>query len=218
MVLAQRILASVAALILVAGVPAAHAAPTKTVKIGSSAIAAPGANLTLEERSELLRAGQFVWDEADMASGNVSVVVSLPLQRMHVYRDGVLVAATTVSTGKEGKETPVGEYPILQKKVFHRSNLYDSAPMPFMQRLTWDGIALHAGANPGRPASHGCIRLPKKFAEKLYGATSLGAVVYVTDLADLALPAASSLPYYAPDPEPFTTSDEVTMIQTTAAR
>lgn len=221
MVLTHRILASVAALTLATGLaPAAQAAGApKAVKMGSTTIAAPAADLTMEERSELLKAGQFVWDEADAFDGtNVTVVVSLPLQRLHVYRGGVLIAASTVSTGKEGKETPIGEYPILQKKVFHRSNLYDSAPMPFMQRLTWDGIALHAGANPGHPASHGCVRMPKAFAEKLYGATSVGAVVYVTDISDLSIPAAGTLPYYAPDMEPFTTSDEVTVIETTAAR
>lgn len=219
MVLAQRILASAAALAFTAGLAPAHAGgAAKTVKLGSTTIAAPAADLTMEERAELLKAGEYVWDEAGAYDGPVVAVVSLPLQRIHVYRGGVLVAASTVSTGKEGKETPVGEYPILQKKVFHRSNLYDSAPMPFMQRLTWDGIALHAGANPGYPASHGCVRLPKSFAEKLYGATSLGAVVYVTDMTDMSIPAAGTLPYYAPEQDPLDMPDGAPVIQTTAAR
>lgn len=218
MVLARRIVAAAVAAMLVAG---ASPAATAKARPAAARIAAPDPDLTIEERSELLKAGQFVWAGdalTPVSSGQVSIVVSLPLQRMHVYRGAELIAASTVSTGMEGRETPVGEYPILQKKVMHRSNLYDDAPMPFMQRLTWDGIALHAGRNPGYPASHGCVRLPKAFAEKLYGATSLGAVVYVTDVADLTIPAAGTLPYYEPDMAPFTNSDEVTMIQTTAAR
>ena len=218
MVLARRIFATVAALAIVTPLASASAAAPRTVKMGNSTIAAPAADLTLDERSELLKAGQFVWDDASLASGPVTVVVSLPLQRMHVYQGGELVAVSTVSTGKEGKETPVGEYPILQKKVMHRSNLYESAPMPFMQRLTWDGIALHAGANPGRPASHGCVRMPKAVAEKLYNATTLGAVVYVTDMADLTIPAPGTLPYYQPETETYPSVEDSTFIETTAAR
>ena len=112
--------------------------------------------------------------------GPVSVLISIPDQRAYVYRGDQLIAASSVSTGKDGKDTPIGVFTILQKKEDHKSNLYDSAPMPFMQRLTWDGIALHAGHNPGYPASHGCIRLPYAFAQKLFGMTSLGGLVTVT--------------------------------------
>ena len=112
----------------------------------------------------------------------VLIVVSLASQRMYVFRDGALWNTSKVSTGKSGHETPVGTFPILQKKVHHRSNLYDDAPMPFMQRLTWSGVALHAGNVPGYPASHGCIRMPKAFAQKLYGITGFSStVVVVTD-------------------------------------
>jgi hypothetical protein len=136
-----------------------------------------------------LKPGQFVWYESDASfvkianvPGNgISVVVSIPAQLAYVYRDGILIAVSTVSTGREGKDTPTGEFTILQKNIFHRSNLYSNAPMPYMQRLTWDGIALHAGQLPGYPASHGCIRLPKEFAKKLYSVTSLGAMVAVVD-------------------------------------
>jgi hypothetical protein len=139
----------------------------------------------------LLRNGQWTWIE-DAAwqraggPGTVSVLVSIPAQMAYVYRDGVLIAASTVSTGKRGKETPAGEFTILQKKVFHRSNLYSNAPMPFMQRLTWTGIALHAGALPGYPASHGCIRFPREFAQRLYGVTQMGTAVSVVsyEIAD----------------------------------
>lgn len=132
----------------------------------------------------LLRNGQWAWlEEAGYqragGPGAVSVLISIPGQIAYVYRDGVLIAASTVSTGKRGKETPEGEFPILQKRVFHRSNLYSNAPMPFMQRLTWTGIALHGGALPGYPASHGCIRFPQEFAKRLFAITELGTTVSV---------------------------------------
>jgi lipoprotein-anchoring transpeptidase ErfK/SrfK len=116
-----------------------------------------------------------------LASG-VLIVVSIPSQRLYVFRDGDLWDSSKVSTGKRGHETPTGTFPILQKKVDHRSTLYDDAPMPFMQRLTWGGVALHAGMVPGYPASHGCIRLPRAFAKKLYGVTGFSSTaVIVTD-------------------------------------
>ena len=112
----------------------------------------------------------------------VLIVVSLASQRMFVFRDGALWDSSKVSTGKRGMETPVGTFPILQKKVDHRSTLYDDAPMPFMQRLTWGGVALHAGRVPNYPASHGCIRMPNAFAKKLYGITGFSSTaVVVTD-------------------------------------
>jgi predicted permease len=113
--------------------------------------------------------------------GMVLVVVDLSAQRATVYRGGRPVAITTVSTGSTGRETPTGVFPILAKEKMHRSNLYNDAPMPFMQRLTWHGVALHAGQIPGYPASHGCVRLPKAFAEQLFGVTSRGNLVVVAD-------------------------------------
>jgi lipoprotein-anchoring transpeptidase ErfK/SrfK len=110
----------------------------------------------------------------------VTVVVSLPQQKAYVFDGGDLVATSPVSTGKKGYETPVGTFRILQKKVHHRSNRYSNAPMPYMQRLTWQGVALHAGALPGYPASHGCIRLPRSFAKKLYGLTDYSTSVTIT--------------------------------------
>jgi hypothetical protein len=105
---------------------------------------------------------------------------------MHVFRDGVLWRTSPVSTGKRGKETPTGVFAILQKKKFHRSNLYSNAPMPFMKRLTWDGIAIHGGRLPGYPASHGCIRVPGPFASELFqitGATTTAVIVVDEALA-----------------------------------
>ena len=117
--------------------------------------------------------------EAFDGSG-VRIVISLPQQKAYVFRDGVLFATSPVSTGRRGHETPAGTFRILEKKVRHRSNRYANAPMPYMQRLTWYGIALHAGRLPGYPASHGCIRLPTKFAKKLYGITDFSTEVTVT--------------------------------------
>lgn len=141
---------------------------------------APGAALITAAAS--LTPGEYLWEQ-DVAAGPVSVLISIPDQKAYVFRGDALVAVSTVSTGKEGKETPTGVFPILQKKQMHHSNLYENAPMPFMQRLTWDGIAIHAGKNPGFPASHGCIRVPTSFAKKLFAATELGATVEVTDMS-----------------------------------
>lgn len=168
-------------------------------------LAAPGLARQAAARSgeavsvEKMRPGQFAWfDEQAVrsdaafdpaAAGSVSMVVSLPEQKAYVYRDGLLIGISTVSTGAKGHETPVGEFTILEKKSFHRSNLYSDAPMPFMQRLTWDGIALHSGKLPGYPASHGCIRLPDAFAKKLFTLTARGGSVSVvdTEVGDLPL-------------------------------
>ncbi len=116
----------------------------------------------------------------ERAPSGVRVLVSIPQQKAYVFEDGELLATSPVSTGKRGHETPAGRFRILQKKIHHRSNKYANAPMPYMQRLTNYGIALHAGALPGYPASHGCIRLPRGFAKKLYGLTDHGTKVTVT--------------------------------------
>jgi L,D-transpeptidase-like protein len=109
------------------------------------------------------------------------IIVSLPEQRMYVYRNGVRIGHSTVSTGTKGHPTPTGMFTILQKKVSHESSIYKGAQMPHMQRLTWTGIAMHAGHLPGYPASHGCVRLPVDFAEKLYSVTRNGTSVVITD-------------------------------------
>lgn len=125
-----------------------------------------------------LSPGGFRWID-DAPDDPPVIVVSLSQQRLFVYRGGVLVGVTTISSGRRGHSTPRGEFTILQKARFHRSNIYSNAPMPFMQRLTWGGIALHAGHNPGYPASHGCIRLPFSFARDLYAITRIGGLVMV---------------------------------------
>jgi hypothetical protein len=136
---------------------------------------------SIEAAAASLKPGQFVWRPENAADGPVKIVVSLPLQRAFVLRGGVPIGVSTVSTGQPGYDTPAGIFTILEKQVDHRSSLYDDAPMPYMQRLTWDGVALHAGKVTGQPESHGCIRLPLRFAKLLYAVTTKGATVVVTD-------------------------------------
>ena len=147
---------------------------------------APDYKPTIAERAAALEAGQYVWDAKAPTSGPLLLTIDLTAQRIMVYRDGALIAAAAISTGSLGRETPTGVFTILEKKVMHRSTTYDNAPMPYMQRLTSKGIAIHAGDLPGYPASHGCIRLPNQFAKQLYGVTELGTQVMITDNAEIA--------------------------------
>ena len=130
---------------------------------------------------DALKPGQFLWHPEIAPSGPIVLVVSLDEQRAYVYRNGLAIGVSTISSGKPGNETPTGVFTILQKKKDHRSNLYNDAPMPYMQRLTWDGVALHGGSLPGYPASHGCVRLPHAFAEKLFAQTRTGDTVVVAN-------------------------------------
>ena len=139
----------------------------------------------------MLEPDQFIWNDTG-GPGGIRILVSLALQRVYVYRGDSLIALSPISSGAAGFDTPVGEFTILEKDADHRSNIYSNAPMPFMLRLTWDGIAIHAGRNPGYPASHGCVRVPIAFARKLYGITGLGARVIVTD--DYADPLYGDMP------------------------
>ena len=107
------------------------------------------------------------------------LVVSLKQQKLDVYRGTTLVTTSQVSTGMPGHATKAGVFSILEKQRFHHSNIYSGAPMPFMNRITWSGTALHAGVVPGYPASHGCIRLPFSFAPKLFQITTVGDNVIV---------------------------------------
>ncbi len=126
-----------------------------------------------------LKHGEFVWAGDALRSGPLLVVVSITEQRAYVYRNGILLGATTVSTGRPGHETPTGVFTVLQKDREHRSSIYDSAPMPYMERLTWGGVALHAGGLPGYPESHGCVHLPSEFARLLFEISSTGMTVLI---------------------------------------
>ena len=134
-----------------------------------------------EKATGQLKPGQYWWKPQLSPSGPLMVLVSIPQQTMSVYRNGILIGRSTVSTGSKGNATPGGVFSILEKKQEHYSKKYDNAPMPNMQRLTWTGIAMHSGNLPGYPASHGCIRLPYDFSQLLFSATSKGGTVVVGD-------------------------------------
>jgi len=114
-----------------------------------------------------------------MPKGPLQVVVSIRSQRVTLYDNGVRVAQGPVSTGVPGHPTPTGVFSIIEKDRYHRSNIYSNAPMPYMHRITWSGVALHEGPLPGHPASHGCIRLSHDFASRLWLVTKLGVPVIV---------------------------------------
>ena len=128
-----------------------------------------------------MKPGEYWWKPELSPSGPVVVLVSVPQQMMHVYRNGILIGRSTVSTGSKGHDTPGGVFSILEKKQEHYSKKYDNAPMPNMQRLTWSGIAMHSGNLPGYAASHGCVRLPYDFSQLLFGITKSGGTVVVGD-------------------------------------
>jgi lipoprotein-anchoring transpeptidase ErfK/SrfK len=125
-----------------------------------------------------LAPGQYVW-ASKMPVGETHIVVDLLSQMAYVYRGEQLIGASTMSAAKTGHVTPYGNWTILEKRPFYRSRKYDNAPMPWMERIDNYGIAFHGGVNPGYPASHGCMRLPMKFAEKLYGVTKIGTKVVI---------------------------------------
>lgn len=153
-----------AAFALAAAAPLARAQARSQHKRRSAYPIAPGRSFWLPELSP---------------AGPVVAVVNLYTQHAQIYRNGIAIGYTSVSTGKRGYGTPTGRFQVLEKRRFHRSSTYGNAPMPWMVRLTWSGIAFHSGALPGFPASHGCIRLPASFAPQLFGALSLGDTVAV---------------------------------------
>ena len=153
-----------AAFALAAAAPLARAQARSQRKRRSAYPIAPGRSFWLPELSP---------------AGPVVAVVNLYTQHAQIYRNGIAIGYTSVSTGKRGYGTPTGRFQVLEKRRFHRSSTYSNAPMPWMVRLTWSGIAFHSGALPGLPASHGCIRLPASFAPQLFGALSLGDTVAV---------------------------------------
>ena len=128
---------------------------------------------------KLLPPGKYIWRNVPESAGRERVVISLSDQLAFLYRGDSLMAVASISTGEPGRDTPTGVFKVLTKKPMHHSRKYDNAPMPFAQFVTDYGVALHAGHNPGRPASHGCIRLPSSFAKKLYSVTNRGTPVII---------------------------------------
>lgn len=135
----------------------------------------------VETAPSLLQPGQFIWKGDAIPSGPIVVVVSLPEQRAYVYRNGIRIGVSSASTGKAGHSTPTGVFTVLQKDRSHRSKTYNNAPMPYTERLTWDGVALHAGGLPGYPSSHGCVHLPSEFARLLFEASPTGMTVVIAN-------------------------------------
>jgi lipoprotein-anchoring transpeptidase ErfK/SrfK len=149
--------------------------------VAASAAAHPTRHhdLSVVEKASRLHPGEYVWNARARSTGPLFLVIDLSAQRATLYRNGVVIGISTISTGGRGRRTPTGVFTVLQKEIAHRSRTYDDAPMPYMQRLTWKGVAMHAGHVPGYPASHGCIRLPTGFAKRLYSVTKLGTPVMI---------------------------------------
>src|SRR5436190_6119123 len=128
-----------------------------------------------------LKRGQYVWEPERAPEGPLLIVASITEQIAYVYRNGIRIARSSVSTGRPGHRAPTGVFTILEKEVHHTSSIYKGAEMPYMERVTWGGIALHAGDLPGYPDSHGCVRLPLEFSQLLFGVTMKGATVIMAD-------------------------------------
>lgn len=178
-------------LLLVAALTLAAALPASAEPFWGAKASQP-----VETDPSALKPGQFIWDGDAVPAGPIVVVVSLPEQRADVYRNGVRIGVTTVSTGKPGHTTPTGIFMVLQKDKNHHSKTYNNAAMPYAERLTWDGVALHAGGLPGYPSSHGCVHLPSEFARQLFDVSPMGMTVVIANAqkfpADVVHPAALS--------------------------
>lgn len=166
--------------------PAATAAPAPTTPAPAAALADPAATANAFVIKRILpiegpiRYGEWHWNEDGApAQGPLIITVDLEARVLSVFRDGHEIGATAVLLGTQEKPTPLGVFPITQKKEKHVSNLY-GAPMPFMQRLTNDGISIHASNVQNGYASHGCIGTPMEFARKLFAATKMGDIVIIT--------------------------------------
>ena len=151
------------------------AASSPTLAQGSAKSAA----LELAKKADALKPGEWLLYPEIAPDGPTLVYVDIGRQRATVYRNGVRIGVSTISSGKDGNSTPTGVFTILQKAKVHHSRTYDNAPMPYMQRLTWKGVAMHAGNLPGYPASHGCVRLPLEFAKRLFEVTEMGGTVVI---------------------------------------
>lgn len=157
------------------------AAPAPQPLVDLSGGAQPGFEVTtILSLDAGMRAGTYAWNAEGVAPGPMKIVVDLAAQRLYAYRGGVEIGRSSILYGADDKPTPTGVYPILQKKRHHISNLY-GAPMPYMMRLTWDGVALHASTVADGLATHGCVGLPDEFAALLFAEAQLGDEVLVTN-------------------------------------
>ena len=151
-----------------------------------------------------LKPNQYIWNPDASPNGPVGIIVDLTNQMIYVYRDGKQIGRSAVSTGIKSHPTAPGTYTILTKNVKFHSAKYHEASMPFMERLTWDGMAIHGGNNPGKPSSHGCVHVPLDFAEKLYGITNKGDTVLISDLKEAPGDTVNPglVPQQTPEPAP----------------
>jgi lipoprotein-anchoring transpeptidase ErfK/SrfK len=172
----------VLALALAAAMPALPAAADTSaaaIQTADAAVRQARADMLAAFGQAPLRNGQHRWKEGRAGSPVSRVVLDLSRQLAFAYSDDELIAVSTLSSGDKEHLSPLGVFPILEKKRHHRSIKYDNAPMPWMQRINEYGVALHGGHLPGYPASHGCIRLPNAFAAKLFAATRIGTEVVI---------------------------------------
>lgn len=154
--------------------PAANAHPTPYVE--------PGMVLKrVLDTGGPIRFGDWFWDEKGVPAGPVVITIDLQAQVLSIFRDGYEIGTAAIIYGADGMPTPLGTFPILQKDADHVSNIYVGAPMPYMLRLTWDGVSIHGAPIDPTYATHGCIGVPTPFAKKLFGATKLGDKVIVTN-------------------------------------
>jgi lipoprotein-anchoring transpeptidase ErfK/SrfK len=181
----ESLLAVTASAALLAGLTSANALPLNVQPAAAQSeagrtVVKPNRLVVASREKSPAKAKASTDDVAAKAKGLLSVVISIDKQRLTLYSDGQPIAHSRVSTGVPGHPTPTGVFSIIQKDRWHRSNIYYNAPMYFMQRITWSGVAMHEGVVPNSPASHGCIRLPGAFARQMWGITKLGVRVIIT--------------------------------------
>jgi lipoprotein-anchoring transpeptidase ErfK/SrfK len=190
----QILLVMTASAALLAGLASADALPLDQQwpmqqSQGLRPAAKPNSSVVASREKHPAKAKPGAEDVATKAKGVLSVVISIDRQQLTLYSDGHPIARSRVSTGVPGHPTPTGVFSVIQKDRWHRSNLYYNAPMYFMQRITWSGVAMHQGVVPNSPASHGCIRLPESFARQMWGITKLGMRVIIarSDVTPVAI-------------------------------
>ena len=181
----ETLLAMTASAALLAGLSSASALPLNVAPAAPQVeagrpVVKPNRQLVASREKSPAKAKANTDDVAAKAKGLLSVIISIDKQRLTLYSDGQPIAYSRVSTGVPGHPTPTGVFSVIQKDRWHHSNIYSNAPMYFMQRITWSGVAMHEGVVPNHPASHGCIRLPGAFARQMWGITKLGVRVIIT--------------------------------------
>jgi len=182
----ESLLAMTASAALLAGLTSADALPLNVPPVAAPPSQAgrpavkPNRLVVASREKSAAKAKASTDDVAAKAKGVLSLIISIDKQQVTLYSDGQPIARSRVSTGVPGHPTPTGVFSVIQKDRWHHSNIYSNAPMYFMQRITWSGVAMHEGVVPNHPASHGCIRLPGAFARQMWGITKLGVRVIIT--------------------------------------